>query len=74
MSKLPSRLSLLVKIMLVDGLIALLVGAWSWIAGDFSQVALSNRSDWRQMLAQSAGQSGTSGWWQISFRSTLFHG
>jgi hypothetical protein len=53
---------------------------WSWIAGDFSAVALSNRffaggvivilislasglgnwgnrSDWRQMLAQSAGQA-----------------
>lgn len=80
MSKLPSWLSLIVKVLLVDGLIALLVGAWSWIAGDFSPVALSNRffaggvivilislasglgnwghrSDWRQMLAQSAGQA-----------------
>ena len=80
MSKLPSWLSLLVKILLVDSLIALLMAAWSWIAGDFSAVALSNRffasgvivilislasgpgnwgnrSDWRQMLAQSAGQA-----------------
>lgn len=80
MSKLPSWLSLVVKVLLVDGLIALLVGGWSWIAGDFSPVALSNRffaggvmvilisitsglgnwgnrSDWRQMLAQSAGQA-----------------
>ena len=80
MSKLPWWLNLVVKILLLDGLIALLVAAWSWIAGDFSAVAISNRffaggvivilislaaglgnwgnrSDWRQMLAQSAGQA-----------------
>ena len=80
MSKLPWWLGLLVKILIVDIVIALLVAAWSWIAGDFSAVALSNRffaggaivilislasglgnwgnrSDWRQMLAQSAGQA-----------------
>jgi hypothetical protein len=80
MSKLPWWLGLLVKILLIDSVIAILVAAWSWIAGDFSAVALSNRffaggvivilislasglgnwgnrSDWRQMLAQSAGQA-----------------
>ena len=76
MSKLPWRLSFVVKILLVDTVIALLVVGWSWMAKDFSAVALSNRffaggviiilisfasgygnwenrSDWRQMLAQS---------------------
>jgi hypothetical protein len=80
MSKLPWWLILVVKILLVDVLIALLVAAWSWIAGDFSPIGISNcffsggilmilislasglgnwgnRSDWRQMLAQSAGQA-----------------
>lgn len=80
MSKLPWWLNWVVKILLVDGLIALLVVAWSGIAGDSSPVAISNRffaggvlvilislasglgnwgnrSDWRQMLAQSAGQA-----------------
>ena len=80
MSKIPPWLSLVLKILLVDGLIALLVAARPWIAGDSSLVALSNRffaggvivilislaaglgnwgnrSDWQQMLAQSAGQA-----------------
>ena len=78
MSKLPWWLNLLAKILLVDLVIALLVGGWSWITKDSSMVSLSkrffvggaiailislasamgnweNRSDWRQMLARSAG-------------------
>jgi hypothetical protein len=78
MSKLPWWLNFLAKILLVDLVIALLVGAWSWMTKDFSMVSLSNRffvggvgailvslasvmgnwenrSDWRQMLARSAG-------------------
>jgi hypothetical protein len=80
MSRLPWWLNLLVKILFVVLLIALLVAGRSWIAQDFSPIALSNRffvggalailislasgagnwghrSDWQQMLAQSAGQA-----------------
>ena len=80
MTKLPWWLQLVFKILLVDFVVVLLVVAWSWMAKDFSALALSNRffiggvvavlislasgvgnwgnrSDWRQMLAQSAGQA-----------------
>jgi hypothetical protein len=80
MDKLHGWLDLLIKILIVDVLIALGVVAWSWFAGDFSVVSISNpffiggaiaialsiassvgnrehRSDWRQLLSQSAGQA-----------------
>jgi len=43
MSKLPWWLSLLVKVLFVDLVIALFVAGWSWIAKDSSVVSLSNR-------------------------------
>jgi hypothetical protein len=83
MTKLPWWLNLLVKILIVDLGIALFVAVWSWIAKDFTLVALSNRffvgggiailvslasslgnyenrSDWRQIFAQSAGNASLS--------------
>jgi len=80
MSKQPWWLSLLLKILFADLLIALFVVVWSWITQDFDAVSLSNRffmggvivvfislaaglgnwghrSNWQQMLAQSAGQA-----------------
>jgi len=68
------------SILIVDLAIALFVVVWSWVARDFSRVALSNRffiggviavlislasglgnyenrSDWRQIFGQSAGQA-----------------
>jgi hypothetical protein len=43
MSKLPWWLSLVVKILFVDLVIAVFVVGWSWIAKDFGMVSLSNR-------------------------------
>ena len=80
MFKLTWWLNLLVKILVVDVLITLGVAGWSWFAGDFGALSISNRffmgggitialslassvgnwenrSDWRQLLSQSAGQA-----------------
>lgn len=80
MVKTPWWLNLILKILLVDLFIALIVLGWSWYAGDFGAVAVSDRffaggavailislasgagnwghrSDWRQTMAQSAGQA-----------------
>jgi len=43
MSKLSGWLNLLVKILIVDLVIALFAAVWSWMAKDFSLVSLSNR-------------------------------
>jgi hypothetical protein len=43
MSKLPWWLNLLVKIMLVDLVIALFALGWSWLTEDSSSISLSNR-------------------------------
>lgn len=80
MVKSPWWLSIIFRILLVDLVIALIVLGWSWYAGDFGAVTVSNRffaggavaillslasaagnwghrSDWRQTMAQSAGQA-----------------
>ena len=80
MAKLPWWLNVILKILLVDAIIAFVVLGWSWIMKDFEIVSLSNRffvggaivvlisfaaswgnlgnrSDWRQIMAQSAGQA-----------------
>ena len=84
MAKRPWWLNLLLKILIVDVGNALFVAVWSWMAKDFSMLALSNRffaggvivalislasglgnyenrSDWRQIFAQSAGQANLHG-------------
>ncbi|HEX2992567.1 MAG TPA: hypothetical protein VHO49_17915 [Anaerolineales bacterium] len=89
MSQLPWWLNLVMKILSIDVLIAFLVAAWSWIAGDFSAVAPSNRFFASGVimilisLASGLGswavggptwQNGARGWRQISSRPTLLHG